>query len=733
MALLDGLSLLFRMKADSSQAEAEIKKLSRTVSKELKDIDAAAKVASGNLGGLSGAMSALLNPAALLAGAGLAAGYAIISMGKAALDAAGQLFDLSQKTNFAVETLSALKNAGEKAEVSVEGIGTALAIFDKNIVKAANGNKELEATFTRLKISTNDNEQALRDAFHALHDMEGGAGQTAAAMELFGRSGTNVLAIIKETNGDLDAAIARYREMGTLISTDTARAADELGDSITELGQGFKGMASDLITVVAPAIKLIIFALQQVITIAKGAKAVLDTLFAAPDYVQAARNAPGLAERIGGVASGLIPKGSVANVRGGGLFLSGASAQAEAFRQSQMDVVGGAGSGFGAASRGGGGGGGGRGGGRAPRQEKGPDEFGADLLRNLKEQITSLATTEDAMGKVAAQVVNLERLHGTLGTAIHSEVIEAAQRLQQLQQEVKLRNETKAFITRQDEAVRQLIEGDKTEFEKVGELIESYKSQGRELRDHISLRLQLNALLLDSGRLMTDLSLINAEAALPGGGEGTAEGGIGAAIEAMMGGGEAPAIPAPNFDAWKAAVADVKDMTVNAFGSMADAMGAAIQAWVLYGAEGGQSIKKVMASILAALAAEAAVKAIFQLAEGFAKLAGFMPGAAALHFKAAAMYGAIAVTAGVAGRALAGNSFATGGGATGGGAGGSGGQAATQANKPTPIDANRTAGEQRIIVDIRTNDAYIIDVATKNIRQNGKLRTVLSNETLAST
>lgn len=731
MALGDGLSLLFRIKADADQARKEVSSLSATVSKELRQVEASSKSATTGLAGLGSGISSIISPANLLAGAGIAAGAAVFALGKQALDAAGQLFDLSQKTNFAVETLSALKNAGETSGTGIESLSAALGIFDKNIDKAASGNKELEATFQRLNISTTDNEQALRDAFRALSQMDEGAQQTAVAMELFGRSGKDVLGVIKETNGDLDKAIAKYREMGTLISTETARSADELGDSITALGQSVGALALNLVTALGPALKAVIGALSLLVTVAQAAAWALKQLFAVNihDARPLIAKINETAERAR-VMSNVPSAGIMRMLSGGNIGLNSLRRPEE--DTSNRDYMGGAAQTYRAPSGGGGGGGGG-GAGRAARPEKGPDDFGADLLRNLKEQITSLATTEDAMGKVAAQVVNLERLHGTLGTAIHSEVIEAAQRLQQLQQEIKLRNETKAFITRQDEAVRQLIEGDKSEFEKVGELIESYKAQGRELRDHITLRLQLNALLLDSGRLMTDLSLINAEAALPGGGEGTAEGGIGAAIEAMMGSGEAPAIPAPNFDAWKAAVADVKDMTVNAFGSMADAMGAAIQAWVLYGAEGGQSIKKVMASILAALAAEAAVKAIFQLAEGFAKLAGFMPGAAALHFKAAAMYGAIAVTAGVAGRALAGNSFSSGAAASGGGAGGSSGQTATQANKPTPIDANRTAGEQRIIVDIRTNDAYIIDVATKNIRQNGKLRTVLSNETMAST
>jgi methyl-accepting chemotaxis protein len=164
------------------------------------------------------------------------------------LDAAGNLFDLSQKTNFSVESLSALKNAAETSGSSIESISTALGIFQKNQEAANQGNKKLSETFQRLNIDTHSNEQGLRDAFKALSDMTEGEQQTALAMEIFGKSGKDVLGVIKETNGNLDEAIAKYKEMGTLISTETAKAADDLGDSLTSAGQKAKAFAGDLLT-----------------------------------------------------------------------------------------------------------------------------------------------------------------------------------------------------------------------------------------------------------------------------------------------------------------------------------------------------------------------------------------------------------------------------------------------------------------------------------------------------
>jgi hypothetical protein len=106
----------------------------------------------------------------------------------------------------------------------------------------------------------------------------------------------------------------------------------------------------------------------------------------------------------------------------------------------------------------------------------------------------------------------------------------------------------------------------------------------------------------------------------------------------------------------------MRDIMVSAFSAIGQAVGDAAQSFVLYG-NSGTSIKKFSAQVIAGVAAMAATKAIFELAEGFAALARGIFGdpkafaEAALHFKSAAIYGAVAGVAALAGRAVAGNSF----------------------------------------------------------------------------
>lgn len=125
----------------------------------------------------------------------------------------------------------------------------------------------------------------------------------------------------------------------------------------------------------------------------------------------------------------------------------------------------------------------------------------------------------------------------------------------------------------------------------------------------------------------------------------------------------------PGLDTIKDALGSLKQAGLDAFGSLAQGFGQMVSSWVLYGNQGENSLKKMVAGVLANVAAMATTYAILSLAA--AALATTVWGAALLggtpaqFLKAAALFGAVAVSAAVGGRAVAGNSFSQQGGGTG--------------------------------------------------------------------
>jgi flagellar capping protein FliD len=172
---------------------------------------------------------------ALATGAALAA-REIFQLTKNAAEFQGRMFDLAQQTGLAVETLSALEVLAKTTGGEVGSLTNSIVNFQRKLDDAQDPLSKTGKLFSDFGIATSDTETALRSAFAALAAMPEGFEQTNAAAELFGaRGGKQILAILKETNGDLDGAIKRFREMGILIETDAARAADKFNDELALL------------------------------------------------------------------------------------------------------------------------------------------------------------------------------------------------------------------------------------------------------------------------------------------------------------------------------------------------------------------------------------------------------------------------------------------------------------------------------------------------------------------
>jgi hypothetical protein len=180
------------------------------------------------------------------------------------------------------------------------------------------------------------------------------------------------------------------------------------------------------------------------------------------------------------------------------------------------------------------------------------------------------------------------------------------------------------------------------------------------------------------------------------------------------------------------------DAATQAFQGLGEAVGAAVEAFVLYGSA-GQSVQQVTAQILGAIAKQAAVQAVYELAQGFAMLAlsffGFTAPAAApsaaYHFASAAIFGGIAGGAALAGRAVAGDSFKN------GGKGGKGGSSSSYSSGyGSHIDQNPSpytrASQDAYISGHRQGDPHISALTAAIEKLNKKIDTAKPGDVLVA-
>lgn len=210
--------------------------------------------ASVGLSGLGGALGLAGGAAIGTAAAISAAAVGVHKLAVFSQQLAGDLFDLSTKINFSAETLSSLKVAAELSGGSLASLSTALGIFDRNIEEANDKTTEMSRIFKVLNIDTKDNEKALRQAFVQLSNMTSGAQQTALAMKLFGRSGKEVLGVVKETNGNIEEFTKQMGGAGFVTSA-AAKKADEFDKRLVLLRTKLEDVARQIGSELVPTVE----------------------------------------------------------------------------------------------------------------------------------------------------------------------------------------------------------------------------------------------------------------------------------------------------------------------------------------------------------------------------------------------------------------------------------------------------------------------------------------------
>lgn len=200
-----------------------------------------AKAASNAFSGFKG-LGALV-PAAAIAG--------VTALAKGAIDTADNLNDLSIRTGVAVESLSRFGAAAEDSGSTIDEVGKAMGRLARGIVDPASATSEALAKIgvatrdARGKILSLDEIMlGVADKFSKLPD---GAEKTALAMELFGKSGANLIPM-------LNAGREELSQYAATINTEMAQAADQFNDSLNNIARSIAGPFNEAVTALLPLI-----------------------------------------------------------------------------------------------------------------------------------------------------------------------------------------------------------------------------------------------------------------------------------------------------------------------------------------------------------------------------------------------------------------------------------------------------------------------------------------------
>lgn len=230
------------------------------VETKLKGLGGKAKSAVSGLGNMADMLG--LNALNVSVGAA-AAGIGV--MIKNTIELADNLNDMSKRSGVSVEQLSTLKYAAENSGSSLDGLGTSLKFLNKNIYEASTGNKELGTAFSSLGISVKDAEGKLIQGDQALYQiadrfksMPDGPEKAALALQIFGRSGTEMIPMLNEGSEGILKMQQEAQNLGMQISTKTAQQMDEFNDKLARVKGSAQGAAVSIVDAFGPAVTSIL-------------------------------------------------------------------------------------------------------------------------------------------------------------------------------------------------------------------------------------------------------------------------------------------------------------------------------------------------------------------------------------------------------------------------------------------------------------------------------------------
>ena len=173
--------------------------------------------------------------------------------------AGSALLDMSKKTGLSVESLSKLGFAAEQNGATLEDVSKGVIDLNRSFAEASSGSKEATAAFARLglsmaQLSGMTPEERFRAIVGALAAIPDPAVRAALAMQLFGKAGVQLLPMIADGTAGLDEMARKAEELGIVMSTDSAKAANAFGSALTSMHRAVGAISNAIGSALAPTL-----------------------------------------------------------------------------------------------------------------------------------------------------------------------------------------------------------------------------------------------------------------------------------------------------------------------------------------------------------------------------------------------------------------------------------------------------------------------------------------------
>lgn len=176
------------------------------------------------------------------------AGAALVGMVTGFADEADKIGDIATNIGTSVEFLSGLSLVAEQAGSGLDDVADGLKMLGRNAAEAARGGGSAHEAFSRMGISVVNANGQLRPLSELMMEVADGLAQlpeggvrTAAAMDIFGRSGTNLVGTLSQGSKAIVEQMHQFDAYGRTITSQGAKVGGAWNDLMNELSKAWEG------------------------------------------------------------------------------------------------------------------------------------------------------------------------------------------------------------------------------------------------------------------------------------------------------------------------------------------------------------------------------------------------------------------------------------------------------------------------------------------------------------
>ncbi len=217
------------------------------------------KEARGLAQDISGIGASLKTTSRIMAAAGTAIIGGMVAITMKTIEAANAADKLAKQTGLTREEIQELGYAADQEHASLEKIATAILRLSRNMSDASRGTGESRYAFEKLGIAVTKSDGQLRNSVDVMLDvadrfknMRNETEMTAAAMQLFGRSGAEIVPFLRMGGDEIRNLMQEARDLGFVMSEQTNKNLKALGDQLTALKAALAGVGRQIAAEVVP-------------------------------------------------------------------------------------------------------------------------------------------------------------------------------------------------------------------------------------------------------------------------------------------------------------------------------------------------------------------------------------------------------------------------------------------------------------------------------------------------